>query len=351
MPDSVKALVPQSPFRKNSVHENSAHENLVHKNSIHENAVRESSNQKNVVRETTSREHSLREFVREPFRESTREHVRRETLDSFPLGDSIRLSKCPGTVFYSEQYVYPEFKCEGIDAIPYNPIDFVEKPSSSRPIFGFLNTEGFNFSIQLLLLLYFFYSLRGKFERTLQAFWSSSKLERYYNEKELRNPAFFWTVYWSLSLSMTLPILKSMEGVDIVFSYVHGIPHSIWELGAYIVLFHLLYFTVAYLFFGITRNIKHFGFWLLARASVMWVVAILFTLMYGMACAFDWSVAHTTTLFLLVYVLGYMKFLNHTYYMVKERGFSISVWILYLCALELFPMIAFLSVSWDVFTR
>lgn len=273
------------------------------------------------------------------------------TKDTLVLTDSARLSPLPITVYYNEQYQYPKFNVEGLNAVPAaEPLQFVDKDPKFRETYGFINTAGFNFGLLLLLLLYFAYSLRGKFERTLQAIWSSPKLERFYNEKELRNPLFFWLVYISISLSATFPILSIVEHYPVQSIYAQYIPRSVWAMGLDLILFHIVYFVVAYLFLVMTNHYKHFGFWFLSRGIVMWPVSVIFTLLFGIIHVFGWNVQHAAFLFLLIYIMAYLKFLSHTYYMVKERGFSISVWILYLCALELFPMIALLSISWDVVT-
>lgn len=271
--------------------------------------------------------------------------------DTIVLTDSARLSHHPMTVYYNEPYQYPKFKVEGMDAAPAaTPLQFVNKEPNLRETYGFINSVGFNFSLQLLLLLYFTYSLRGKFDRTVQAIWSSSKLERFYNEKELRNPFFFWLVYFSISLSATFPVLSLIGRYQVESVYVQYLPHSVWAMGLDLILVHIGYFVLTYLFFVLTNHYKHFGFWFLSRGIVMWPVSIIFVLLFGMTQAFGWNVQNIAFLFFSLYLLAYLKFLGHTYYMVRERGFSISVWILYLCALELFPMIAFLSISWDVVT-
>lgn len=274
-----------------------------------------------------------------------------QSKDTLVVSDSVKNAKCSPSVYYREPYIYPEYKIEGLKEVPTTaPMQYVETPPKGRDCYGFINTVGFNFSLQLLLLIYFIYALRGKFERTIQAIGSSSKLERYYNEKELRNPLFFWLVYVSISLSSTFPILYTVARHEHGSVYLNYVPQSAWMLGWYLVLIHIAYFALTYLFFVFTNHYKHFGFWFLSRGIVMWPVSLVFTLLFGLLHAFGWDSGNLLGIFFIVYFVAYLKFLNHTYYMVKERGFSISVWILYLCALEIFPIVAILGVLWDVVT-
>lgn len=276
-----------------------------------------------------------------------------DSLQHVAYRDSVFYANCPVSSKYLQAYVEPKFEIYGLAQLQQTQtsMPYLNKNAGPRSAWGFMENSGFIFALLLIFFMYFMFSLRGKLDRMVQSVWSSVKLERFYNEKELRSPIFFWLVYLSMSLSLTLPLLHNRVYILKNSEFFEYIPKTVWGITVAIMLIYLAYFFLAYVFFFITNQRKHYNYWFISRGSIMWAVAVLYTLLFGLTEAFSIQPSGLMFVYVAIYSVAYLKFLLHTYYMVRERGLSLSVWILYLCALEIFPTIAVLSFVWGVITN